>query len=785
MENIHHRLKNYLQEINNYYFFPALASLGVAIFLLEMHKSNVFLLGIIAIRIYCTKHRKIQLCCLLVAFLTLLSSGYLLIHEKKHQLDEMKNCSGKLTIWPDNIRVDGDRLQLRGKVKLDNPTFTFKNLAFYKLTSKEEKIYWQTRMRPVEISFVGSSQKPLDQINRFGFNYQKFLKQQKIYQIITVKKIHSISAVVVPIYRFDRLIGILRSWLAQHIQRNFGKQTAIYMNMLLLGIKQSEFSEIEETFSTLGILHLFSLSGMHATFFMNCLRYFLLRIGIQTNKVFWLQLLFAIFYSGMTGFSISVIRALLQMSFQLINQKYSLKLSSLDCWSLALIVHLLGNPYLLFTNAGKFSYFLSFFIYYILKIIAHYPSKWLKSSLLSLLLGITMIPLAGVTFYEWQVFSGLLTWICFPLFKKILLPIILSSFLFSFISKINIYIVILEQFFQSLTILFMRIEQFWSGNIGIRHFSFFTCLLIIYLLICFFNAWINKKRRAISYSICLLLVLNFKFLSPIGTVAIIDVGQGDSIFLQAPFHKENILIDTGGKLAFKKEEWAMRQQEKAGATYSVIPYLKSRGVTKLDKVFITHGDEDHFGDLLTISKKIKIKNLYFPNGTTKKKKFLSAVKQLSKNGTRCYELLAGDNIDSYFHFEFLSPFKEGIGENNDSLVMYTKIADKSFLFTGDLEIEGEHQLIKYWPTLTIDILKVGHHGSKTSSSPMFLDQLKPQEAIISCGRNNHFNHPNIEVLKELEKRQIDLFRTDQQGMIYYEWLPGSKLSKGKVVKKTN
>ena len=119
--------------------------------------------------------------------------------------------------------------------------------------------------------------------------------------------------------------------------------------------------------------------------------------------------------------------------------------------------------------------------------------------------------------------------------------------------------------------------------------------------------------------------------------------------------------------------------------------------------------------------------------------------------------------------QVLAPAFEGKGENEDSLVLKTTVRGQHFLFTGDLDQAGERRLLQQYPQLTVDVLKVGHHGSKTSSDILFIEQVKIKQAIISCGRNNQFKHPHPEVLAHFERAGVQLYRTDQSGMIRFEW----------------
>lgn len=704
---------------------------------------------------------------------------------KERQLyhSEAAESLGTLFVLPDNIHVDGDQLQLLGTFESQEKNKRkSQTVAFYNIRSEAEMRGWQKITAPISIDLTGTFEAPLGQTNLNGFDYQKQLKEQGIYQLLTVTKLKQIRKQNPTMLQFFQGLSILRKTVIVHCNTLFFSESAQYLNVLLFGYKTNEFSKISSVLANLGILHLFSLSGMHVLFFVQLFRRSCLRLGVSLEAVFWLQLLFSFVYGGLTGYSISVVRALIQASIKTANKRFDLKLSSLDCWSVTLLMALFMNPYVLFSAGGQLSYLLSFSIIYITPISKRMKHSWSRGLFFSFLLNICTIPIVGISFFEWQFAGVFFTFILLPYFEKILLPILTASFFASLLLPFNSWLTKLEFYLILQTKLFDWFNQYFSFKIVIGKFSsglfVISGLVIVYLIYC-----LSRKSKQVWLPVlCLLLTLNYKYLNFRGIVAFIDVGQGDSIFIQAPFHQENILIDTGGKMSFKKAEWAKPAREKISAEYSVIPFLKSRGVQALDKVFITHGHEDHFGDLEKINEKIPIRSLYFPAGTEHSQAFYQMICVLNEKGTKCYRILAQDAIKSVFDLKILAPKKSGIGDNDNSLVVQATIAKRRFLFTGDLEKKGEQELVHQYKNQKIDVLKVGHHGSKTSTTPFFVQNFQPKEAIISCGRNNRFKHPNEEPLQALKQNNTTIFRTDTMGMIYYEWNGKSAMQRPKVVK---
>ena len=211
-----------------------------------------------------------------------------------------------------------------------------------------------------------------------------------------------------------------------------------------------------------------------------------------------------------------------------------------------------------------------------------------------------------------------------------------------------------------------------------------------------------------------------------------------------------------------KESW-QKGTTVSNAQKTVIPYLQARGVGSIDQLVLTHTDTDHVGDLLELAKQIRIKEILVSPGSLTKNEF---VKTLKTTGSRVTILKAGGHLPIMgTNLWCLYPHAVGDGGNNDSLVLYGQLLGQRFLFTGDLEAQGEEQLLATYPDLQVDILKAGHHGSKGSSSPVFLKAIRARLALVSAGQNNRYQHPHLETLERFQNQHMAVFRTDQQGAI--------------------
>jgi competence protein ComEC len=246
----------------------------------------------------------------------------------------------------------------------------------------------------------------------------------------------------------------------------------------------------------------------------------------------------------------------------------------------------------------------------------------------------------------------------------------------------------------------------------------------------------------------------------------IDVGQGDSFLIELPYRKAVYLLDTGGTVSFFNDEWRKRRRSFDVGTDIVVPALKARGISQIDRLILTHGHADHIGGAKAVGKSVRIKKVIYSNGPVEEEYEQRILEYLLDNGASFHFLQEGVSWrEGSSEFVVLSPIGTESDLNARSIVLYGVLEQVSFLFTGDLEEEGERRLATAYPTLDVDVLKVGHHGSRTSTTELFLKQLNPKIALISAGRNNQFGHPHEEVTKRLNEQHIPVWRSDLDGAV--------------------
>ena len=236
------------------------------------------------------------------------------------------------------------------------------------------------------------------------------------------------------------------------------------------------------------------------------------------------------------------------------------------------------------------------------------------------------------------------------------------------------------------------------------------------------------------------------------SVHIIDVGQGDSIFIQT-LENKRILIDAGD------EE----------AEHTVYSYLKRKGVKKIDVLIATHPDTDHIGSMDYIIDKFKISHFYMPEAKTDSEAFYNLLDSCKDKNLKIEYLTKGDvlKIDSSTSIEILSPSTITDKNNLNSIVSLLNYKGYEFLFTGDAEKENESEILSSCNLPDIEFLKAGHHGSSSSSTDEFIAKLKPEAVAISCGYNNDYGHPHRSVLDTFRENGSVVYRTDKNGTLVF------------------
>ena len=695
--------------------------------------------------IYLLYTRKVTLCILsLIVLILCLGSGYLQRHQQSPSSQLLQT---ECLIYPDSVTVNGDLLTADGRMK--------GKLVRLQIQLKSENEQQKWRMDApsfTRLSCTGRFQSVNTSRNQHAFDYEKYLQDKNYFGLFVVKKYRVLSGSA-----WQTLLSQLRFYCIKQVREQLSRKASQYVQALVFGYKNQDFQEMQSLYSMSGILHLFTISGMHVIFFLGLFDYFFRRLHLSFAQRMLPFIVCALTAMFLFGISMSVLRATFTYLLTYLLNHLSIKLSRLDRFSIVLLILMVIFPNTLLVLSGQLSLLVSFLLIFI----PNAKSKW-QSLLFMQYLHVLTAPFLFCVFFQWPILGGILTAVFSYLFTFLLLPYCFGLFLLTFIPPLLPFFNLpfdwivkgIEYSLQFLVNFQLHFGTIPSWLVGI-------CLILGLL-------FLQSSYHYLVPIICLFLpFLYFSFTHLFSRVTFVDVGQGACSVIQSAFNQEVIVIDTGGKITMEKKGWQKRKS-KPNCNYSLVPYLKGEGIHRIDALVLSHGDMDHMGDLLPICKQFNVKKVYLTKGAHHNEKINRRLKQLPKQ-TKLYEVLANQIIGHKIPLQVLAPSKAGLGENKDSMVLYTKIHTLSFMWTGDLPKEGEIELMRKYPTLKVDILHVGHHGSHTSTDATFIQQIRPQMAIISVGEKNRYGHPHQQTIQTLKENHVQIRRTDQLGMIQYRW----------------
>lgn len=579
------------------------------------------------------------------------------------------------------------------------------------------------------IYVYGVFKKPKENGNFNLFNYKRYLLSNKINYVVTASKI-------IVIKKNDNVFYTLKNNLLRKIE-NANKSKG-YILAFLYADKSLIEKDVYTKYQKIGVSHLFAVSGMHVSLISIVLLKLLNKI--KERKRYIIVSIFLSIYLFLTNFTISMVRATFQFILFFINKSFKLNIDNSNLVLLLFSILVIINPYNIYNIGFLFSFIISFTLIRCSKLIkGKFIIKSLKTSLISFF---SSMPVLINNFFEVNFLGIILNIIYIPFVSYILFPLSLVTVLFPSLDNI-LYMFISY---------FEKITDFFSN---IKFLSFSICKMNIILIIMYYIIFIYilKRKKSLVYKI-IIAIISLIFLINNGRivnseVSILDVGQGDSSLIR--LKNKNILIDTGGNINYDISKNIL------------IPYFKSVGIKKIDYLVLTHGDYDHMGEAINLVENFKVEKVIFNCGSYNDLEN-ELIEVLDKKKIKYYSCIKELNIDNN-KLHFLQT-KEYDNENENSNVIYTELNGYKFVFMGDAGVEKEKDILEKYNVSKIDVLKIGHHGSKTSSDKNFIDEMNPKYSVISVGKNNRYGHPNKEVLNNLDNSKI--YRTDQDGSIMFK-----------------
>ncbi len=572
----------------------------------------------------------------------------------------------------------------------------------------------------------GKPIKPKDNANFNLFNYKKYLLSNNIKYTVKASNIKILK-------RNKNIFYKLKNYIFFKI-KSLDKSKK-YILTFIFADKSYIDKEMYDNYQNLGISHLFAVSGMH----ISLVTFILLKLLEGKNEVikYLITFIFLMFYLFLTNYTISMVRACFQFILIFINKLFKLNIDNSNIVIFLFSVLIILNPYIIYNIGFLFSFSISFtLIKFKDMITGDFMIKNIKTSLLSFFVS---MPILINNFFKVNFLSIILNIIYIPFVSYILFPLCLITILFPFFDSFTYFVI---NFFETIT-------KFFS-SINLLTFSITKMNIILVIIYYFIFLWIIKsndklKKKIIIVFIFIVFIINNNTIVN-NEVHFLDVGQGDSTLIR--IKNKNILIDTGGNINFNISKNVL------------IPYFRSSGIKKIDYLILTHGDYDHMGEAINLVENFKVEKVIFNCGPYNDLEN-ELIEVLDKKKIKYYSYIKELNVDNN-KLHFLQT-KEYDNENENSNVIYTKLNGYKFMFMGDAGVEKEKDILEKYNVSKIDVLKIGHHGSKTSSDKNFIDEMNPKYSVISVGKNNRYGHPNKEVLNNLDNSKI--YRTDINGEI--------------------
>ncbi|WP_168157262.1 DNA internalization-related competence protein ComEC/Rec2 [Sporosarcina ureilytica] len=603
----------------------------------------------------------------------------------------------------------------------------------------------------------------------YAFNMEQYLRMYGASGILKVDRIFSYKINK----SFTTRLLTQRKNVQQHIRETFPESLIPEAEALLIGDRSGMSEEDAANYRKLGITHLFAISGLHVGLLVFIVRECLLRLKIRRENVDVLLIILLPLYAIIAGGAPSVWRAVIVTILVLLTIYGRLPMKLDSALAISAIGFMLYKPYVIFQPGFQLSYLAALSLILSSKILSRQSSKLKLSFLVTMISQLSLYPILLLHFYELSLSSFLVNLLYVPLYSVVILPMNLILLLLTSvampIAKLLFFLYVpFRALIDQGTVWLSAIPyQLWNPG---RPASIALVLAVVGVVRFFTLYEVREKlSRCLPYVLIPTFLIQFlPYTESQLRVTYLDVGQGDSIVIELPYKRGVYMIDTGGTVSFGEKTWRSPTTPFEVGRKIVVPYLKGRGITEVDKLIISHAHIDHMGGAHEVVEDIRVKEIHIPKNSGDVEEMEKLVRAANDRKVSIMEMKDGNGWENNdFGFYYVGPQTEEYVGNDSSLALYMTTTGPSFLFTGDMEEAAERKFLTKYKFMDFKnpILKVGHHGSKTSSTDSFIKALQPKLAVISAGRNNRFGHPSKEVLETFQKYQVPVFVTADNGSI--------------------
>lgn len=654
-----------------------------------------------------------------------------------------------LVIYPDQVKINGAVVTAMAHT----PTKQ-KVVVNWRLSTTEQKDQLKATTHPIVVRGTAQVSPVSRATNAYQFDYARYLLGQNI--TTQFKVTHATWQAATELNLGQRIFAALSSWrkrvmlYCEHLPQPL-RGLAL---LLVVGAQDLEFTEVITQIKTLGLIFLFCLSGLHVFYLTAGVRKIATLFYVTTPTINWLLLVLLPMYWVIGGQSVSLTRAVMMVWLRLFATQVNWRLSGVAAWSIVAGGNVLLAPYVIFNLGAQLSYLLTLALIIAPKSNQLLQGLWLNALSL-LVIAAHTYTINWLTLLITPLFIFGFTWWILPLVG---IGVVASLFSSPIMLWCNAGL--------ALVLAPIKVMATWNTQIvvgAILPVIVWGCLLALLLMMV-------HPRRTLRYACIVVMGLAFNWWwlhqPQQSQVVFFDIGQGDATLIIDHTHHHVTLIDTGGKLQFTQQKWQERVQKTDAGQSIIVNYLKARGLQRIDHLILTHQDTDHTGYLPSVAQNIKVGKVYLPAGMERNQQFVARLAAANLKLAQVTPLTAATATTTALprQLTILHPFTAGSGKNEDSIVVLVHFNQRKILVTGDLDQSGELLVMKQ-ANVAADILKVGHHGSKTSTHPEFVVAVKPQLAVISAGVNNRYGHPHEQTMATLRTYQVPALTTAQVGQI--------------------
>ncbi|HBT20328.1 MAG TPA: DNA internalization-related competence protein ComEC/Rec2 [Peptococcaceae bacterium] len=639
---------------------------------------------------------------------------------------------------------------------------------------------------------------PRERRNPGEFNYREYLSHRGIFALLYVEKGKDLLILDHKERGLSYYIADIKAEFKKFVASEIPKREAGLLLAVLFGDKEGVSREDREMFSSIGVAHTFAVSGLHVGFVLLFVISAAKILNFRNSFYVPIVLVSLFIYCVLSEFAVTVVRAAIMGSLALLGVYYGREKNSYLGLALSSIIILIWNPFFLFEPGFQLSYAvvisLLYFSPFIEDLLSFLPYNLNKATAVPIAAQLGTAPFTALHFNYFSLVSIAANILLIAVMGLVVLIGLLGFVLFFFfkpLAGVSLQGVgPLLKLFYSLSEIINSLP-FSSINMASPALYHITAYFLILVGI---KEFMENRENFLQYNLknlgksALFAGILIMFISAVFDifaekpleVIFLDVGQGDSIFIETPSGRK-ILIDGGGKPEYYDDS-------SSPGRYVVVPFLKSRGVNRLDYIINTHPDADHAEGLFHVISAVKAEYIITPPVGMMKEEYGDLLKASKREGILHREFSRGMEIDfgDGVRINVLAPGKNRVykGTNENSLVLKVIYGDTSFLLTGDIEGEGLFDLTALSSDFDSTVLKLPHHGSVNSFDQIFYNKADPEAVVISVGESNRFGHPSEKVVEYWNNLKIPLYRTDAHGAVIMK-SDGKKCSINTIINENN